>query len=104
MADAKIIAWGITDHIQTVNSLEVWCSECQWTSRQNGSKETPFFNQASTAALLTHLLFPYLSEQFMLQLMIKTAYVCLLASLNKFPNVLGLDKTEHFARALYSHR
>jgi len=56
------------------------------------AKRSQFFNQTSTTALCPHLLFLYLYEEFMLQLMIKTAYVCLLASLNKFPSVFGLEK------------
>lgn len=60
-----------------------------------------FFNQSSTTALLCH---PYLNELFMLQLLLKTAYVCLLADLNKFPYVLGLEKNEAFYSVLYSHQ
>lgn len=60
------------------------------------AERAQFFNQTSTTALLPHLLFPYLYEQLVLQLMNKTAYVCLLASLNKFPSALGLEKTRMF--------
>lgn len=68
------------------------------------AKRVEFFNQTSTTVLLHCLLFPYLYEQFMLQLMIKPASVCLLASLSKFPSVLGLEKIEHFASTLCSHQ
>lgn len=59
-------------------------------------KRAQFFNQTSATALLCHPLVPYLYKQFMLQLLLKTEYICLLAGLSKFPYVLGLEKTEHF--------
>lgn len=59
------------------------------------AKIAQFFNQTSTTALCHHL-FPSLNEQFMLQLLLKTAYVCLRAGLNEFPYALGLEKTKHF--------
>lgn len=63
------------------------------------AKRAQFFNRTSTTALLCH---PYLYEQFMLQLLLKTAYVCLLAGLNEFPYV-WVWKNEAFYSVSYSH-
>lgn len=38
------------------------------------------------------------------QLLLKTAYVCLLAGLKEFPYVLGLEKNKAFCSLLYSHQ